>query len=314
MTCAIVTMSYKDDFEECRLLCKSVDKYVPKDVYHYIFVRDDDLKLFKSLEGNRRIIFPESSVLPWWSLNLPFRFMKHHFRINPFTIPVRGWIVQQIVKLSVWKAIDTRFDVFLNVDSECVFMKPFNPDVLLNKDGELGIYRKKMNWESGKSLLQAHRQFCSSAKRLLGLKNTVEEIEKYYYIAPVVAFRRDTLMEVCNEIGRNHWSRNYQIALMNTYRFSEYFLYSNYVYHKLGLKAHFELRDNFFSMLKYSSFTQIEKLKDEIKRILSEEYVQGIWFQKKGTRHRHEQGVTAFPELKQIVSEVWNEVDTVKKL
>lgn len=313
MKCAIVTMSYKDDFEECRLLCKSIDRYVPQEVWHYIFVRDGDLKLFKSLEGERRIILPESSVLPWWSINLPFRFMRHYFRISPFTMPVRGWIVQQIVKLSVWKVIDARFDVFLNVDSECVFMKPFNPNVLLNGKGELGIYREEMNRKSGKSLLQAHKQFCVSAKKLLGLDEIVEEIEKYFCIASVVAFRRDTLMEVCDEIGKNHWSRNYQMALMNTYRFSEYFLYANYVYHKSKLKGHFELKDDYFSMLKYSSFVQTERLKDEIERILSKEHVQGIWFQKKGTRHRHERGVIAFPELKQIISEVWNEVDTVKR-
>lgn len=313
MRCAMVTMSYKDDFEECRLLCESIDRYVPKEVYHYIFVRDSDLKLFKSLEGKRRIILPESSVLPWWSFNLPCRFRRHHFRISPFTIPARGWIVQQIVKLSVWKVIDARFDVFLNVDSECIFLKPFNPNVLLNGKGELGIYREEMNRESGKSLLQAHKQFCVSAKRLLGLNETIEELEMYFYIASVVAFRRDTLMEVCHEIGWHHWSRNYQMALMNTYRFSEYFLYANYVYHKSKMKGHFELKDDHFSMLKYSSFVQTERLKDEIERILSKEYVIGIWFQKKGTRHRHEQGIITFPQLKHVIHEMWDEANNTKE-
>lgn len=288
-------------------MCESIDRYVAEDVWHYIFVRDGDLELFKSLESCRRIILPESSVLPRWLINLPFRFMGHYFRISPFTMPVRGWIVQQIVKLSVWKVIDARFDVFLNMDSECVFMKPFNPDIMLNEKGELGIYREKMN-RGGRqeSLLQAHRQFCAAAKRLLGLDEMVEEIEKYYYIASIVAFRRDTLIDVCNEIGRHHWSRNYRIALMNTYRFSEYFLYANYVYHKSELKGHFELPEDYFSMLKYSDFVSTERLKDEIGVIMSEAYTYGIWFQKKGTRHRHEQGAITFPELKQIIYELWD--------
>jgi len=238
--------------------------------------------------------------------------MRHYFRICPFTKPVRGWIVQQIVKLSVWKVIDARFDVFLNVDSECVFMKPFNPEMLFNDEGALGIYRKKMNEEFGGNLMKAHRQFCSSAKRLLGLNEAIDEIEKYYYIASVVAFKRTTLMEICNEIGRNHWSHNYQIALMNTYRFSEYFLYSNYVYHKLKLKGHFELKNDCFSMLRYSSFSQREKLTGEIKRNLSKEHVKGIWFQKNGTRHRHEQGMIAFSELEQMIHEIWGETNISK--
>lgn len=311
MKCAIVTMSYKDDFEECRLLCESIDRYVPRDICHYIFVRDGDLKLFKCLEEggeNRRFIIPKSSVLPWWSIDLPFRFMKHYFRISPFTMPVRGWIIQQIVKLSVWSVIDARVDVYLNVDSECVFMKPFDPSVVLN-GGELGIYREKMNWESNEDIIRAHEQFCSSAKRLLGLEKPVKEIGEYYYIAPVVAFRRDTLMDLCNEIGKRHWSRNYKIALMNTYRFSEYFLYSNYVYHKLGLKGHFELKDNYFSMLKYSFFDRTEELKEKIGQTVAKSGVQGIWFQKNGTRHRHEKGAIAFSQLREIIYEMWTKQD-----
>lgn len=313
MKCAIVTMSYKDDFEECCLLCESIDRYVSKEVYHYIFVRDNDLKLFKSLEGERRIVLPQSSVLPWWSVNLPFRFMRHYFRISPFTIPVRGWIIQQIVKLSVWEVIDTQFDVYLNVDSECVFMRSFDSNVLLNEKGELGIYREKMHWEGNEDTLQAHRQFCSSAKRLLGLEEPLEKIEEYYYFAPVVAFRRNTLIDLCREISKRHWSHNYKVALMNTYRFSEYFLYTIYVLYKLEQNAHFELQGKYFQYLKHPYFIQAEKLKEKIIQILSKDGTLGIWFQKKGTRHRHEQGVIAFPELKQIVSEVWDEVNAVKK-
>lgn len=43
---AIVTQSYKADFDECGLLCKSIDKFVPGDILHYIFVNDEDYTQF----------------------------------------------------------------------------------------------------------------------------------------------------------------------------------------------------------------------------------------------------------------------------
>jgi len=73
-------------------------------------------------------------------VRIPFRILGHHFRISPFTIPVREWIIQQIVKLSVWEVIDSSYEIFFNVDSETVFMKPFSLDSFL-KEGRLGIFR-----------------------------------------------------------------------------------------------------------------------------------------------------------------------------
>ena len=46
---AFVTQSYKPDFDVCKLLCKSIDRFSPN-VDHYIFVNEEDVKLFKSLQ------------------------------------------------------------------------------------------------------------------------------------------------------------------------------------------------------------------------------------------------------------------------
>lgn len=57
-------MSYRADYEECLLLCESIERFVPKEIPHYIFVNDEDLDLFKHLSGGRRIIYPKSVVYP----------------------------------------------------------------------------------------------------------------------------------------------------------------------------------------------------------------------------------------------------------
>lgn len=301
MKYAIVTMSYKADYEECLLLCESIDKFVRGEVLHYIFINDEDMGLFSNLNSSRRIVLPKSVVLPQYLVRIPIRILGHHFHVSPVSIPVREWIIQQIVKLSVWEVIDSQYNIFLNIDSENVFMKPFDIDAIL-KEGKLGVFRKTYDGR----FIEAQMQFCSSAKRLLGLKESVEELSANDYMASLVGFERETLTAMCREIGQRHWSRNYKIALMNTYRFSEYFLYAMYVYFKKDpmLTKHFDLRDSLFPMLKFADFSSKEEVNNRMKQFLSKESTYGIFFQKDGIRFRKKCPVD-FTTLKEIVHAHW---------
>lgn len=46
---AFITQSYKNDYKECALLCESMDRFLPKEIDHFIFVNDEDYDLFLSL-------------------------------------------------------------------------------------------------------------------------------------------------------------------------------------------------------------------------------------------------------------------------
>lgn len=295
-------MSYRADYEECLLLCESIERFVPKDIPHYIFVNDEDFDLFKHLNCERRIIYLKSVVLPRLMLRIPFRIFGHHFHVSPFSIPVREWIIQQIVKLSVWEVIDPRYEIFLNVDSENVFMKSFSLDSVL-KGGRLGIFRKKFDGR----FLEAYTQFFSSAKRLLGLNESIEALLTYDYMGSVVGFNRDTLIALCHEISHRHWSHNHKIALMNTYRFSEYFLYALFVHFKDDsmLQQHFELQNNIFPMCKYSDFQSKEEISERVSDLLANDYAIGVFFQKNGTKSRNKKTPVTFSELKQIIYSFW---------
>lgn len=174
---AIITMSYKDDYRECLLLNESIDKFVPNDVIHYIFVNDEDFKLFEPLASNRRVICRKSVVLPRHFVRLPIKIFGHHFHVSPFTIPVREWIIQQIVKLAVWEVTNPNIDLFINIDSEFVFMKPFSMEAFIDANGRIGVYCKEIQIK--KHLTSMHLQFCKAAKRLLGLKETIDKIAYY---------------------------------------------------------------------------------------------------------------------------------------
>ena len=81
---AFVTQSYKPDFDVCKLLCKSIDRFSPN-VDHYIFVNDEDVKLFKSLQYKNHYVLGKSTILPWFFIRFPFKIAGHIFYLSPFT-------------------------------------------------------------------------------------------------------------------------------------------------------------------------------------------------------------------------------------
>ena len=63
-TAAIVTASYAPDFERCRLLCETIDRFVAGAPRHYILVEQRDVALFRQLETRDRVIISERDLLP----------------------------------------------------------------------------------------------------------------------------------------------------------------------------------------------------------------------------------------------------------
>ena len=54
---AFITQSYKNDYKECALLCESMDRFLPKEIDHFIFVNDEDYDLFLSLHNEHHIVY-----------------------------------------------------------------------------------------------------------------------------------------------------------------------------------------------------------------------------------------------------------------
>ena len=300
MNSVIVTQSYKLDYEECVLLCESIDKFVPENIIHYIFVNDEDLQLFTSLGSKRRVILPKSLVLPQWLFRVPFKILGHHFHVSFLTIPVREWIIQQIVKLGVWEVLDPSIDVFFNIDSEGVFMNYFKEDTYWN-DGRLRFYRVH------NPQMPSRMDYFKAAKKLLYINESLSEISYYDYMVIPMGFRRDVLSSLCKMIGEKHWSGNWKIALMNTYRFSEnylYALYTSYIADK-NMQKHFIVNNRTFLTLEYMNFFSEEAVRSKVIEILSNSEIQGITFQKKGSKYRDVRSLVSFSFIKQLVYEYW---------
>ena len=113
---SIVTPSYHIDYEACRLLVESINRHVPANIRHYIIVPKADYCLFKNLESERTIIKFQEDFLPWWIIP---SIVSKKWYLSLKTLPVRGWIEQQIVKWQQESFLPE--DVFLIIDSDTFF-------------------------------------------------------------------------------------------------------------------------------------------------------------------------------------------------
>ena len=223
---AIVTTSYRNDFEWCRLLCESIDRFVPDGIMHYLFVEERDLRLFRCLESSRRRIISQNEIIPRWMIMIPFRIGGHNFRISPLTLPVRGWIAQQVVKLGIFEVLDE--DVFLCLDSEAFFFRPFDPSSLFRGENVMMVrHEEHWDWPNAKVYYRA-------AHDLLDIEPDGNPMKRYMSVQFV--FRRDVLRNLAEKLKEKSIFHSWKIPLFNTIRFSEYTLYGIFVERILGFE------------------------------------------------------------------------------
>src|SRR6202043_589722 len=95
---ALVTPSFNLDAERCRLLVESVDRWVAPGVRHYLVVDRRDLTLFNSMRTARTEVLVVEDITPRWLIRVP---AIRRFWLSLRSPPVRNWIMQQVIKLSI---------------------------------------------------------------------------------------------------------------------------------------------------------------------------------------------------------------------
>jgi hypothetical protein len=230
-----MTCSFRGDFEVCRLLCDSVNRFVPDTIEHWLIVPDADRAIFEPFATARCKIVTESSVIPRWFVRLPmpaprWRRLLHLPRrdiyLTPFSLPVRGWIFQQIRKIAATTA--AKSNIVVHIDSDAAFIRPLKLERLVH-GGKIHLFRDPNRVE-----LPPHQRWQQAAGKLLGLPPS-----DYYgaeYIEPFVVWDRAVGLGMINrieKITRCDWI----VSLARTPHFSEYVLYGVYADQVLGLEA-----------------------------------------------------------------------------
>ncbi|MBB6260552.1 hypothetical protein FHS77_001086 [Paenochrobactrum gallinarii] len=218
---ALVTASYDKDFDRCRLLCETLDRYVTGFETHYILVAHRDVALFKQLASPNRIIVDERDLLPrWlWSMPDPKTWGKRQIWVSPFTKPLYGWHVQQLRRIAIAEHVDV--DGFLFCDSDVAFLREFSADQLWQGD-DIRLLRYDQAMLNPPT--PPHRNWSDNAARIMGIK----EHGQHDYIANVVSWRRDAVLAMCRHIEEQN-GRSWVKVLGQARDYSECILYGQYV-------------------------------------------------------------------------------------
>lgn len=211
---AVVTPSYTPDFERCKLLARSVQKFV-QPATHYIIVTQKDFPLFKQLQGPTTEILVVESLLPRWLFKLPL-FKNGWFSLK--TPPVRNWILQQIVKLSAGCQIEK--DVLVYVDSDLAFIRPFNLQTLV-RDDQVRLFRADDPRPIG--------EWDLATAQLLGVPP-----QKFAnYLHGIMTWRHDNVVKLFQRLEAVSGQGAIE-TLCRSWHLSEYQLYGTFVDHFLG--------------------------------------------------------------------------------
>lgn len=230
----IITLSFSGDFEVCKTLCETVDRFVPQEIMHRVYVPRSDLALFQSLETPRRLIAAQEDLLPWWFCKVPLPspawrkrlfLPRRNVYVTPFSLPVRGWITQQIMKIAA--TAQSPADVVIHMDSDTTFIRPFKPDYII-KDGLVRFFR-----DPNPNGLESHARWQKAARQMLGLAaNPNYEAE---YIGACLIWKTSVLRGMINdlqEVSGRHWIK----TLARSQHFAEYVLYGVYADQIIGLE------------------------------------------------------------------------------
>ncbi len=158
---AVLTPSYAPDLELCRDLNRSVLDWMPSEVCHHVVVPTRDRGLFASLQGPRTEVWTVDQLVPRRMFAIPGANMWLNPR-RPYP-PVRGWVMQQLVKLRA--AVELGADLVILADSDVLLVLPVTVGTLSHQ-GRVRFYADD---GAVNGRMTKHLMWHDVARRLLGL-------------------------------------------------------------------------------------------------------------------------------------------------
>jgi hypothetical protein len=218
---ALITPSYKPDFERCRLLCRTREELLPDTVKHYIIVTRRDVPLFKELRSRNTEILIVEEILPGWIKQVPF-FKQGWISLK--TLPIRNWILQQLVKLSVANVVTE--DILGFVDSDVAFVRPFDYKSFI-RNGDVRLYRESNSipgdWKN-------FVRWYDTASNLLGVSPISYPAPNF--VGDLNTWKRSNVFKLHKHL-EDRYGRPWIETLARNLHWSEYILYGMFVEHVL---------------------------------------------------------------------------------
>jgi Family of unknown function (DUF6492) len=228
---AIITPTYHLDYEQFKLMCESMDRFVVGNWHHYVVVNATDYAMFAKFAGPHRTVLENTKILPKW---LHYMGKLPKVRSGNFFFSWRtgfffGWHMQQLVKIAMAEYV--KQDAMVLVDSDLFFVRRFNLDAMV-KNGKLPFVRIGDDY-----LVRGVEPppMFQHAKKILGLAPSTPT---YAYAYNIVVWDRKTVLEMCAFLEQKH-KRHWIAALSGLQAISEGNLYGFFVDYILADKNRF---------------------------------------------------------------------------
>jgi Family of unknown function (DUF6492) len=222
---AVLTPSFRGDAALFADLHGSVLANTARSVVHHVVVPPSDAHLFREYEGARCRVWTHRDLLPRYYVSVPHASGLTLNLRRPWP-PVRGWVVQQIMKLAGTAVIDAR--AVLIADSDAVLLREATLDQFTH-NGRLWHYRKDDAVTAG---MKRHVLWHNVARNMLGLPG-VAEPPLPDYVSPISVWDpvvvRSLLAHIADSTGQN-WVD----AVAAQLHVSEFVVYGVFVDQVLG--------------------------------------------------------------------------------
>jgi hypothetical protein len=241
MTLAVVTPSYRNDFHLFADLHKSILSKMRESVQHYVLVPARDVGIFEVLTGPRCVIVPEESLYPRnyhsvnWINNIlglfpgfPSHAMISAINTRRLALPVRGWIMQQALKIEMCRRLEA--DTVLLVDSDVELVRPLDESMLTVGD-HARLYRRSTEVDER---LPIHMQWHEISRKLLGL--APPNFPAPDYVSSFCVWEPRVVRALVERIERN-MKQPWMDAVTGGRTLSEWTIYGVFVEEILGFDA-----------------------------------------------------------------------------
>jgi hypothetical protein len=167
------------------------------------------------IQGTRTHLVLKEDILPSWLIHVPY---ARRWWISLRGLPVRGWIVQQLAKLSA--NLVTNADVLVFVDSDAFFIRDYDPASMI-REGKLPLFRQQKD----ELRIDWNTRWHQIAAELLGLP--VKCSYDTSYVGHAVYWSRANLEKLQACIEKNT-SSSWVESVSRCLYLSEYVLYGMY--------------------------------------------------------------------------------------
>lgn len=227
----VVTPSYHGDFERCRLLCETMDRFCSGVARHVIAVDDEDYTLFSRLAGPHRDIVASSELFP--AFRIVGRWRGRWYRWRPgIGLPIYGWHLQQLRKIAV--AASQESERAICIDSDICICRPADFAQFAATDRVPLFMRAKALTQDQKN----HVKWRANAYAALGL-GRAPPLPADDFIGPMITWERDSVRAMIARIEATH-HRPWWEVLARQRHISEYLLYGAAVAGDPALSARHE--------------------------------------------------------------------------